>query len=67
MPHIGSVYTSVVVDYTQMVLDAVLPDADCFVEEDASITINGRDVSDWRSFKGAYDDYLENQLIEEDD
>lgn len=68
MPHIANIYTSVVVDYMQMVLDAILPDADTSVEEDASVSINGRQIYKLSGFKQAYKDYLEEQaeLDEED-
>ncbi|MGP5059644.1 hypothetical protein ACTXIV_13175 [Psychrobacter celer] len=67
MPHIGNIYTAVVVDYMQMCLDAILPDADTSVEEDASVSINGREIYNLSGFKRAYKDYLEEQETLDDE
>lgn len=67
LPNIGDIYTVVVIDYMQMCLDAILPDADTSVEEDASVSINNRTIYNLSGFERVYKEYLEEQEILDDE
>ncbi|MGO3120348.1 MAG: hypothetical protein ACTIJH_07495 [Moraxellaceae bacterium] len=67
LPHIGEVYTNVVMEFCEMVVQRVMPDADIIVDAD-ELSINNQSIGGWRDFNAVYKAYEEeqNEIAEQD-
>lgn len=60
LPHIGNIYTDIVIEFCEMVMERVMPDADISVDAD-ELSINNQSINGWHEFKAAYKAYEEEQ------
>ena len=60
LPHIGSIYTDIVIEFCEMVMERVMPDADISVDAD-ELSINNQSIDGWRDFNAVYKAYEEEQ------